>query len=197
MRNFIVNEGASVTILGSNTCTILATGRVEIGGLVNVNGANAVSVNTLNTTNLPEAGGVGNGGGGNGGAGSFQTSQSTARGEAGEGAFGVPGLGGEGGETGFAPAPGTCARENRRGAGGGGGRLGEDVRYDFNGAFVRCQTLVGMDAERGIIGSRDGTGAVSQSLAAQGGAPGPFPFTDPDPENNFFGVLTTADGRQI
>ena len=37
------------------------------------------------------------------------------------------------------------------------------------GNFVRCQTLRGMDAEPGFIGSNDGTGAVSGNAPAQGG----------------------------
>ncbi|MEL6904174.1 MAG: hypothetical protein AAFU73_15255 [Planctomycetota bacterium] len=196
VRDFIVREGASVAVIGSNTCTILATRNVLIQGTVSVNGSDSRGVGTLDTTNQPESGANGNAGGGDGGVGSFQQTQSTARGGAGEGAFGAPNLGGEGGETGYAPT-GTCAKENRRGGGGGGGRLGEDVRYDWMGEFPLCQTLVGLDIERGIIGSLEGTGAVSQTNPAQGGAAGPSPFTDPNDENDFFGVITKSDGRQI
>lgn len=198
VRRMVVETNASVQFIGSNTVTILATGSVEIRGEVAVNGGDSRGVGTLNTTNMPEPGAPGNGGGGDGGIGSFQTNQSTARGGTGQGAFGVPGLGGQGGETGYASG-GTCAKEDRRGAGGGGGGFGRDVFYlDLvSGLFARCQMLVGMDVERGIVGSFDGTGAVSQTLPAQGGDPGPDPFTDPNQDNDFLGVITLSDGRQI
>lgn len=196
VRDLRVEPGARVTFIGSNTVTILATGNVDIDGILSVDGGDNPGVGTLNTTNQPELGASGGPGGGDGGVASFRTSQSTPRGGPGFGAFNVPGLGGEGGETGYAPG-GACAKDNRRGAGGGGGALGNDVRYDWQGNFLRCQTLIGMDIERGITGSFDGTGAVSQNQPSQGGAPGPQPFIDSSDENNFFGTLLTADGRQI
>jgi len=196
VRNMEVETNASVTFVGSNTVTILATGSVEIRGDVTVNGGDSRGVGTLNTTNQPEPGAPGNAGGGDGGVGSFQTNQSTARGGTGQGAFGVPGLGGQGGETGYSSG-GTCAKEDRRGAGGGGGGFGRDIFYLAGTVMARCQMLVGMDAEDGIVGSFDGTGAVSQTLPAQGGEKGPDPFTDPNEDNDFFGVITLSDGRQI
>ena len=196
VRDLRVEQGARVTFIGSNTVTILATGNVDIDGVLSVDGGDNPGVGTLNTTNQPELGASGGPGGGDGGVASFRTSQSTPRGGPGFGAFNVPGLGGEGGETGYAPG-GSCAKDNRRGAGGGGGALGDDIRYDWQGTFLRCQTLIGMDIERGIIGSLDGTGAVSQNQPAQGGAAGPQPFIDSSEENNFFGTLLTSDGRQI
>ncbi|MCP4845519.1 MAG: hypothetical protein GY901_10530, partial [Actinomycetia bacterium] len=149
VRDLRVEPGARVTFIGSNTVTILATGNVDIDGILSVDGGDNPGVGTLNTTNQPELGASGGPGGGDGGVASFRTSQSTPRGGPGFGAFNVPGLGGEGGETGYAPG-GQCAKDNRRGAGGGGGALGDDIRFDWQGTLLRCQTLIGMDIERGI-----------------------------------------------
>ncbi|MEM1452890.1 MAG: hypothetical protein AAF957_20125 [Planctomycetota bacterium] len=199
--DLFIEPSGTLVITGPNPCTILATGNVMIEGTIILDGGDNTGVGTLNTTNQPEEGAAGNGGGGTGGVGSFLTSQSTPKGGDGNGAFDVPGLGGGGGETGFA-APGTCEKENRRGAGGGGGQLGPDTFYEFtfNGmvqGFFQCQTLVGLDGEPGFTGSPDGRGAISQSLAAVGGAYGPSPFLDQRDDNNFFGTMITAEGTQI
>jgi hypothetical protein len=200
VNDLVVEEGGKLVILGPNTCTILATGSVVIRGEVSLDGGDNAGVGTLNTTNQPEEGAEGQAGGGAGGPASFLTSQSTPRGGAGEGAFGVPSLGGGGGETTYSP-PGTCAIENRRGAGGGGGVLGPDVRFNWQQGtptgFLRCQTLVGMDAEPGFTGSPDGTGAVSQSAPAVGGTLAPSPFLDERDDNDFLGTQLTASGEQI
>ncbi|MDG1049462.1 MAG: hypothetical protein P8R46_04575 [Planctomycetota bacterium] len=200
VNDLVVEAGGKLVIQGPNTCTILATGSVVIRGEVSLDGGDNAGVGTLNTTNQPEEGAEGQAGGGAGGAASFLTSQSTPRGGAGEGAFGIPGLGGGGGETTYAPA-GTCSIENRRGAGGGGGRTGADVRFDWQqGAptgLIRCQTLVGMDAEPGFTGCPDSTGAVSQSGPAAGGTLAPSPFLDERDDNDFLGTLLTSNGQQI
>ncbi|MEL6904722.1 MAG: hypothetical protein AAFP22_04915, partial [Planctomycetota bacterium] len=196
VRNFTVQPGAILRVVGSAPLTILATGEVRISGWVQVDGRDRFSVALIDTTNQPEVGAAGAAGGGAGGTGSPRSAASSERGGAGEGAFGVSGGGGQGGESGYAPA-GTCASENRRGAGGGGGRFGDDVVYPWFGELVRSQTLVGMDAERGIVGSLDGTGAVSQFGPAQGGARGPQPFADLDDRNDFFGALRRPDGSTV
>ncbi|MEL6431844.1 MAG: hypothetical protein AAFR54_21940, partial [Planctomycetota bacterium] len=196
VRNLTVEQGATLLVVGSRPLSILATGEVRVAGRISVDGQDATPVASLGTTNQPEPGSVGRAGGGNGGTGSPRVTASTERGGPGEGPFGVFGAGGEGGETGFAPI-GVCAKENRRGAGGGGGRFGRDILYPWNGALVRCQTLVGMDAERGIVGSLDGTGAVSQSGPAMGGAVGPTPFVDLDDGNDFFGLVQRSDGSTV
>ncbi|MEM1447567.1 MAG: Ig-like domain-containing protein [Planctomycetota bacterium] len=200
LDDFLIETGGRLIITGPNTATILATGTVVIEGEIIVDGGDSFGVGTLNTTNIPEPGASGRAGGGRGGTGSFLTSQSTPKGGDGNGAFDIPGLGGEGGETGYAPL-GSCEKDNRRGAGGGGGRLGRDVFFDWQQGsptgLLRCQSLVGMDAEPGFTGSPDGTGAISQELPARGGAMSPFPFVDGRDDNDFFGTKVTADGEVV
>ncbi|MEM6675506.1 MAG: hypothetical protein AAF726_21835, partial [Planctomycetota bacterium] len=197
--DLLVEAGGLLLIVGPNPCTILATGDVTIEGAVRLGGGDSQGVNTLNTTNFPEFGASGQAGGGDGGTGSPLTDASSPKGGDGLGAFQVPGGGGEGGETGFAP-PGACGDENRRGAGGGGGRLGPDVRYEWTmGAptFVRCQTLTGLDAEPGFTGSPEGTGAISGDAPARGGRVGRSPFQDDRDDNDFFGAKLTPDGELV
>ncbi|MEZ6014126.1 MAG: Ig-like domain-containing protein [Planctomycetota bacterium] len=189
VRNMTVEEGGTLVFVGPNTVTILATGAVDIRGIVSLNGGNNPGVKTLNTTNQPEPGATGNAGGGTGGTGSYLTSQSTPRGGPGYGAFQRASFGGGGGESSY--APGNVDR--RRGGGGGGGRFGQDTRYiEPGGAFVRCQSLIGFDAEPGFPGGAGGTGAVSQTQRAVGGTLGPFPFFDQFDDNDFLGVMRTA-----
>lgn len=190
VRDLVVGPGAKLVAIGPNPLTILAAGSVHVDGEISLQGGDNRGVLTLNTTNLPEFGAPGNAGGGNGGTASYLTSHSTPRGGRGFGAFQLPGGGGEGGETGYAPD----APHKRRGGGGGGGRLGADVRYPYAGLFPRCQTLIGMDAEPGAPGAIEGLGAQSQSQRAQGGAIGPAPFLDEDPENDFLGLLLVDVG---
>ena len=162
VRDLVIHPGASLTIVGPNTCTILASGEVRIEGEINLSGAHNPGVGNFNSANLPAPGAAGQAGGGYGGAGSFLTSQSTPRGERGGGAFNIPAGGGQGGETSYH----QFSKQARRGAGGGGGRLGPDVFYplpvgagsdDDGDGFVRCQTLLGLDAENGFPGGRRAT----------------------------------------
>ncbi|MFT5050406.1 MAG: hypothetical protein ACI8QZ_001808 [Chlamydiales bacterium] len=196
VRNIRIFPGAQVVFQGPNPVKILASGSVIIEGELVASGDSSDGVVSLDTTNEAEPGAIGQAGGGNGGTGSFLTSQSTSRGGNGFGAFGLPNGGGRGGETGFHPT----AKDDRRGAGGGGGRLGPDILHlrPIQGAptdmrFVQTQTLIGMDAEPGFGGGPLGTGAVSQNDRAVGGDMGPFPFTDGDDDNNFYGSMLRLD----
>ncbi|MEM6675957.1 MAG: hypothetical protein AAF726_24120 [Planctomycetota bacterium] len=197
--DLIVEAGGRLLLRGPNPCTIIATGDVRIDGLVLLDGVDSAGVTTVSTTNVPEEGAPGQAGGGDGGGASERTDESTPKGGNGEGAFNEPDAGGEGGETGFAP-PGFCEKDNRRGAGGGGGRLGPDVRYEWttgSPTFVRCQTLIGFDAEPGFTGSFDGTGAVSGTEPSRGGDVGRSPFRDDRDDNDFFGAKLTPDGELV
>lgn len=197
VRNVYIPPTSRLLIVGPNTCTILASGKVTILGEIAANGANNPGVSTLNTTSLPEVGASGQAGGGDGGVGSYLTTQSTPRGGAGQGAFYTPNLGGQGGETCYKKG----AAAVRRGAGGGGGSFGPDVYYDHDSLastpLVRCQILIGLDASRGNWGSLAGTGAESQTDRAKGGNPGPMPFVDIYDNNNFFGSMLTAEGDLV
>ena len=196
IRNMRIPAGSRLRIVGPNTCTILCSGTVEIYGEITINGSDHPGVVSLNTANQPEQGSKGNGGGGDGGIGSFLTTQSTPRGGRGFGAFGVPNLGGEGGETSYA----NTGKVDRRGAGGGGGVLGDDYYFLHEvgaAAFIRAQTLPGLDVEPGAPGGPGGLGAVSQAERAVGGKVGPSPFLDNDPNNNFLGTMISPTNQVI
>jgi len=196
VRDIRIFPGAQVVFQGPNPVNVLASGSVIIEGRLILSGDSSIGVDGLDTTNEAEPGALGQAGGGDGGTGSFLTSQSTPRGGNGFGPFGRPNDGGRGGETSFHPT----AKDDRRGSGGGGGRLGPDVIFERPDTGtpavlrrVQCQTLVGMDAEPGFFGGPLGTGAISQNDRAVGGAMGPFPFTDLDPDNNFYGSMLLLD----
>lgn len=194
-----IGAGASLTFLGPNPVTILASGEVEISGEISVRGSNNNGVGALNTPNMPEVGSAGNAGGGTGGTGSMFVTQSTPRGGTGFGAYNEPGKGGQGGETGYAPNP--TDEDARRAAGGGGGLLGRDVFYDHDDnpgtPDVHCQTLIGMDAEDGCGGAVTALGAISQSERPMGGLMGPFPFIDDSDDNDFLGSMVMANGQFV
>ena len=64
VRNFTINEGSSLTVLGPNALKIFASGRVLINGSLILRGTNNHGVATLGTTCQPETGATGNAGGG-------------------------------------------------------------------------------------------------------------------------------------
>lgn len=152
----------------------------------------------MNTTHIPQPGAIGGAGGGKGGTGSYLTSDSTPRGGSGFGAFAQAGGGGQSGETSYSD---TNFKDDRRGAGGGGGGFGHDIYYDHDQAPTtierQCQTLIGMDGEDGFGGGPNGTGAVSQTERAQGGAQGTGPFADSRPGNDFYGTIESANNVLI
>jgi hypothetical protein len=198
IRDLRIPPNSTLIIQGPNICTILATGSVIIEGRISVDGSSSKGVGTLNTTNQPEPGASGNAGGGKGGTGSYLTNQSTPRGGAGWGAFNVSNGGGQGGETSYS----SLGIIYRRAAGGGGGTFGPDVYYSYGPGLTenlaRCQELIGLDVEHGCGGGPDpAKGAESQTERAQGGFPGPRPFTDGDDTNDFLGTMLTADQHLI
>jgi hypothetical protein len=191
VRNLRVDTGGKLVITGPNAAVITATGNVEILGQISLVGGSSTGVNSLNTTNIPEPGASGQGGGGAGGVGSPLTSQSSPKGGNGFGAFNVPDAGGEGGETTWNEQLQGVA--NRRGAGGGGGILGANQLSPFAPSQgLYDQTVIGLDAEKGFnnelcTSSPPPKGAISGVCPSQGGQPGVSPFTDFDPNNNFYG----------
>lgn len=197
VRNLSVPVGAKLSFVGSSPVTILASGSVNVAGHISVDGSGNFGVNNVDVTNVPEPGSVGNAGGGTGGTGSPLASQSSPSGTAGNGAFNAPSMGGGGGEASYD----DLGIAGRRGAGGGGGRLGADYFYDHDAGLdfdlVECQTLIGLDAEPGFGGGENGLGAISQATQAAGGDVGPAPFFDDDETNNFFGSIVTSGGQLI
>jgi hypothetical protein len=184
VRNFTINQGSSLTVLGPNTLKIYASGTVRIDGSLIVRGTNNKGVATLNTTCTPETGADGNAGGGKGGTASYLTTQSTPKGEDGYGAFDQPGLGGGGGHTSYR----LSSDEVRRPGGGGGGRLGADV---MEVARPTCpdQSAVGLDGENGFPGTPNSNDAIlGAGVKPVGGTKGPRPFGDDDSNNDFYGL---------
>jgi len=178
-----VEPGAVLVVDGPNPFVLTASGSVLIEGLIDVSGVSSPGVNSLNTTSIPEPGAPGRGGGGRGGTGSPLTAISSPEGGPGLGAFGSSLGGGFGGETGWSS---TSVVNQRRGAGGGGGRFGPDVLD---------QSRIGLDAEPGFDNLQADNGAFSGSGPAHGGAVGLAPFVDGDRNNDFFGVkLERATG---
>jgi len=189
VRNFIINQGSSLTVLGPNTLKIYASGTVRLEGSLIVRGTNNKGVATLNTTCTPETGADGNAGGGKGGTASYLTTQSTPKGEDGYGAFDQPGLGGGGGHTSFK----NISDELRRPGGGGGGRLGFDqLEVPTTARPGPCpdQTVVGLDAEPGFPGTPNSNDAIlGAGVKPIGGPRGPRPFGDDNSANDFYGLM--------
>lgn len=181
-----IQNGAILKFEGPNAVQLLAKGTIRIDGSIVVNGTSTNGVTTLNTTNIPEPGAAGQAGGGKGGTGNPLTTASSPKGTAGFGAFNAPDGGGGGGETGWSTAPNL---EKRRGAGGGGGRLGKDVPNPTTGSGAFDQRLIGLDAEKGFDNLLGDNGAISGAPGPFGGAAGPGPFIDSSTTNDFFGTM--------
>jgi len=194
VRNFYLEEGGSLKIEGPNPFVLLASGDVWIRGTMNASGNSSLGVGTLNTTNIPEPGAPAHAGGGRGGTGSPLTTVSSPRGGNGFGAFGVADAGGQGGETGWSTSSNL---DQRRGAGGGGGRLGPDIAITLPGVGPLDQRRIGYDAEPGFSNALGSNGAITGAPGPFGGAIAPSPFSDPDPLNNYFGVQFNDTTSQI
>lgn len=199
VRNLTIAAGAVLEARGPNPVVIRASGDVTIDGKILLRGSSNRGVVTFDTGNLQESGASGNCGGGRGGAGNLLTGQSSPLGEPGSGPFDTAGRGGGGGETGYS----TGGINARRGGGGGGGSLGEAMillvtAAPFNPNGCPDQTTIGLDAEDGNPGSLAAQGAIS-GVRPAGGLKGPRPFIDPDPNNDFLGLMrrngTTVRGE--
>ncbi len=198
LRNLHVGPGALLKVQGPNPLLILATGTVRIDGTIDVSGTSSNGVVTLNTANIPELGAPGQAGGGAGGVGSPLTTASDPKGGDGSGAFGAFGRGGIGGETGWNNSS-LSNTDGRRGAGGGGGVFGPNQvqKLGLVATFGDWdQSFLGLDAEPGFANKNPAAnGALSGPPGPFGGAPGPSPFQDGDPDNDFFGpALDLATG---
>ena len=168
-----IGPNGNIAAQGSNPLTILATEDIVINGRIAVDGTNSNGTNTLCTAFIPETGAPGQCGGGKGGDGSWETTTSTPRGASGNGPFDDPGSGGQGGESGYG-GRGRAQEDRHRPGGGGGGSFG----------------TLGVTASDGHSSA---FGAESRQSPPRGGNPGPSPFTDGDPSNNFFGTRVTTN----
>jgi len=190
-----IDAGATLRIVGSRPVLLDASGDVVIHGGLVLDGFHAHEAGGFASPLLPQPGAAGVAGGGRGGTANGVVGASTPVGGNGQGHL-VGGrvradLGGGGGETGFGLEPGQSVATSdpayRRGAGGGGGVLGSGL-------------LPVLTARPGGPGSGPpptnpaspvpplATGAVGGARPS-GGAVGTSPFTDGDPDNDFFGTV--------
>jgi hypothetical protein len=195
--DFRIEQGGRLRIIGPNPFTLLASGKVEIEGEINVSGTDNPGVTTLNTTNIPQSGSPGQAGGGAGGTGSPLITASSPKGGNGLGAFNLPDGGGQGGETGWNNVANNKLN-GRRGAGGGGGTFGSNQLQSFGDVNTygdMDQSYIGLDVEAGFPNlDGEANGALTGPAGPLGGVPGPSPFADPDPGNNFFGSAVNDNG---
>ena len=183
VRDWTLEEGATLRVQGSRPLVVKATGDVTLRGELILDGFAAKNVGGLGGANLPALGGAGAAGGGRGGDGSHVLTTSTPRGGAGFGPHPALGAqdGGQGGESGFALEEPPHGKDARRPGGGGGGRFARD-----QGVFF---------AEDGYDGHPAGRGGVTGLSPARGGASGRGPFIDGDPENDYFGLRAIVDAE--
>ena len=196
LRNMRIESGGRLKVIGPNPFTILASGKVEIFGELNINGTDDPGVTSLGTTNIPQPGASGQAGGGKGGTGSPLITSSSPKGGNGFGAFNVPDAGGQGGETGWHDV--NSQLDARRGAGGGGGTLGRNQAQTF-GAVATFgdwdQSYIGLDGEPGFPNlDPNSKGALNGPAGPIGGTVGPSPFTDTDTTNDFYGTANNDNG---
>jgi hypothetical protein len=214
VRNLHITRSGTLKIQGPNPCTILVSGSALIEGVIDIKGGNNLSVISLDLPCIPEPGATGQAGGGRGGTGSPLTSQSDPAGGNGFGAFNVADGGGVGGESAYNPIGPASGDDARRPAGGGGGTFGHDFLRAIGPAFPgftnphECadQLVIGYDAEQGFPGyggpAGDGVngaiGVITGTSPPRGGNPGPRPFFDNDPSNDFWGTMhDNATGQLI
>jgi hypothetical protein len=214
IRNFTVTASGTLLISGPNPCQILVSGTAVINGRIQLVGASNLSVGTLDTTGQTEPGALGTAGGGNGGNGNPLTTQSSPKGANGNGAFNALAIGGVGGESAYQPRwPVDGDDSHRRPAGGGGGTLGHDflrpsgiVSNYTNTSQCADQSVVGYDAESGFHGyfpvatdtvSVGAIGVITNQSPPVGGAAGPRPFVDSNPENDFWGTMLHNSDQQL
>ena len=183
-RNVRIPAGVTVRANGSRPMVWLVTGDFIVEGNLTVSGGEGQRVDTLNSANFPSGGGIGNAGGGNGGRGTPKTSDRSFNGEAGFGPGQTPNGGGGGGSI-------NCRRSGCDiGSGGGGGSFATQgdpyFKAPVTGTFVQ-------PSGRGGYGCENRT-----STALPGGNAGPLVFTDPRPNNDFWGsALDRASNIRI
>jgi hypothetical protein len=114
------------------------------------------------------------------------TTASTPKGGNGYGAWNTSDRGGVGGETGWVNS--STLEASRRGAGGGGGVFGPNIAAVTGAVGAFDQRRIGFDAEKGFDNALGVNGALTGTPGPFGGAAGPSPFTDPNPNNNFYGT---------
>ncbi len=183
-RNILIPEGVQVRGQGTNPLVFLATGTVEVRGVLSVDGGNGDRVDTLASANFSTPGGIGVCQGGKGGQGSPVTVTSSKKGDDGFGPNNTPSGGGKGGHSAYGGSTSTCY-----GAGGGGGSYTTkgDPKY-LASSFTQ---MTGKGGDGGLYDA-----VLGPNSTPKGGEPGPVVWTDKDPDNNFYGRdVRTINGR--
>ncbi|MFT7664654.1 MAG: hypothetical protein ACI87A_002887 [Planctomycetota bacterium] len=200
VRNFTIEQGATLQLRGSDQMIINATGNVQIDGTIDLVGFDAKEVTGVFTASFPEPGASGNLGGGKGGDASSNKTASTPRGDHGQGPFGIFNGGGRGGEAGYGSnLPTDNSKQvqdshpkHRRGGGGGGGVFAPDEDYvalsSIEPDFVVAGTKVQSGGTGDDLPASNNIGAITGLDVPFGGAPGPSAFVDGNDDNDFFGV---------
>lgn len=191
VRDFIVQNNATVQFTGPNPVEIWATGDVVINGQVIVRGFDAENQDSLQSANAVP-GAIGAAGGGTGGTASpSNLLVPDEKGGDGFGPFNLPGFGGKGGESGYGPAQPV----NRRAGGGGGGRLITDFT-GFQGNIDGANPTPGNDGtpinpDNPNIGAFS---AVDGGSPPKGGATGDSILQNEVVLDNFWGVRRLGNG---
>lgn len=173
-----IPAGVTVRGTGSNPMVWLVTGDFEVSGRLLVSGGAGQRVDTLNSANFPSGGGIGNCGGGNGGQASQFTNSRTETAEKGFGPSQVPNVGGGGGRL-------SCTSSCLGGSGGGGGSfVTQGDPYYKAAATAQWVQPTGV----GAFGC-----ANRNSQVLPGGEAGSAVFTDPRPDNNFWGSAVNVN----
>ena len=207
--NFTVEDGATLLVSGPHPLRIIATGEINISGVIDLSGRSAEDADSSvqsafsihpSFATMPELGARGGPGAGDGGNGSIMTASSTSRGTNGFDGLGGR-VGGGGGESGFGADPSAnsllkvlFSHPRWRGAGGGGGgHFGPDATASTPLSFGSD----GLVAQPGDAGSSLAMGALG-NLNPIGGAIGLSPFQDRDSNNDFWGVgFDRASGELV
>ncbi|MEO0652305.1 MAG: hypothetical protein AAFZ65_16655 [Planctomycetota bacterium] len=179
-QSITVQQGGTLTVEGSGPLMLTVADFVRIDGALVVDGVDATPVTLLNSPNIPKDGAAANAGSGAGGSGSPQTATSSAAGGNGFTSGGLTQRGGRGGESAYSPSLHDVLR---LAAGGGGGRLAQDL------------TAQGLVATSGQPGWSTAIGALTGLSPASGGSPGLTRFTG-SIDDDFFGLGLVA-GRMV
>ena len=182
LTDLTIEPGGVLRAKGDRAFRVLASGTVQIDGLLDLSAFGNPGVSSLNTTNLPELGAVGGPGAGRGGTGSPLTTASSPAGTSGYGPLLFPREGGRGGESGIDPT--NVNAGFRRPGGGGGGSLAADQPVHPDPLHP---ANIGLIAGPGKNGWPTALGVGSLTPPPLGGAVGDRAFVDADPTNDFYG----------
>ncbi len=185
-RDVNIAQGITVRGTGSKPLVFLVTGRMTVHGVLDVSGGDGERVTTLQAANFSTEGGVGGPNGGRGGTGSPRTTGRSYAGQSGNGPRNLPGAGGSGGIIALLPT--------RRGSGGAGGAFATQGDPDYPASWIGGTAFV-QQLGLGGFGGLGVSGSATRALV--GGGPGGSPFSDGDPDNDFFGTAYDVNRARL